>query len=148
MSSEYIEELNAFLSGEISSVETYELALEKMNDADIRQSMLKCQMSHADRVAKLTAEVRNLNGEPAKSAGIWGGFEKMTQGSASTEQDALALMELAEAERLVQYEAQQSLVSEFVRTIVVETLLPAQHETHLTVSTLLKNREPSSVSLG
>jgi hypothetical protein len=146
MSSEYIEELNAFLSGEISSVETYELALEKMNDADIRQSMLKCQMSHADRVAKLTAEVRNLNGEPAKSAGIWGGFEKMTQGSASTEQDALALMELAEAERLVQYEAQQSLVSEFVRTIVVDTLLPAQHETHLTVSTLLKNREPSSVS--
>ncbi|MDP3507024.1 MAG: DUF2383 domain-containing protein [Candidatus Melainabacteria bacterium] len=146
MSSEYIEELNAFLSGEISSVETYELALEKMDDADIRQSMLKCQMSHADRVAKLTAEVRNLNGEPAKSAGIWGGFEKMTQGSASTEQDALALMELAEAERLVQYEAQQSLVSEFVRAIVVDTLLPAQHETHLTVSTLLKNREPSSVS--
>ncbi len=146
MSSEYIEELNVFLSGEISSVETYELALEKMEDAEIRQAMLKCQMSHAERVAKLTAEVRNLNGEQAKSAGIWGGFEKMTQGSASTEQDALSLMELAEAERLVQYEAQQSIVSEFVRAIVVDTLLPAQHETHLTVSTLLKNREPSSVS--
>lgn len=146
MSSEYIEELNAFLSGEISSVETYELALEKMEDADIRQSLLKCQMSHADRVAKLTAEVRSLNGEPAKSAGIWGGFEKLTQGSASTEQDALALMELAEAERLVQYEAQQAIVCDFVRAVVVDTLLPAQHETHLTVSTLLKNREPSSVS--
>lgn len=146
MSSEYIEELNAFLSGEISSVETYELALEKIQDADVRQSMLKSQMSHADRVAKLTAEVRNLNGEPAKSAGIWGGFEKMTQGSASSEQDALALMELAEAERLVQYEAQQSIVCDFVRAILVDTLLQAQHETHLTVSTLLKNREPSTVA--
>ncbi len=146
MSSEYIEELNALLSGEISAVETYEVALERTKDADVRQTMLKCQMSHADRVAKLTAEVRALDGEPAKSAGLWGGFEKMTQGSASTEQDAIALMELAEAERLVQYEAQQSIVCDYVRNIVAETLLPAQHETHLTVSTLLKSLEPSTVS--
>ena len=146
MSSEYIEELNAFLSGEISAVETYELALEKIKDADVRQAMLKCQLSHADRVAKLTAEVQALNGEPGKSAGIWGGFEKMTQGSAASEEDAIALMELAEAERLVQYEAQQSIVCDYVRAVVVETLLPAQHETHLKVSTLLKNREPSTVA--
>ncbi len=103
MSSEYIEDLNAFLSGEISAADTYALALERIKDVDVRQAMLKCQMSHADRVAKLTAEVRTVGGEPAKSSGIWGGFESMTQDSASTEQDALAIMELAEAERLVKY---------------------------------------------
>jgi len=143
MSSEYIEEFNAFLSGEISSVDTYTLAMEHVKNVDVRQALLKCQMSHADRVAKLTAEVRALDGIPSKTSGIWGGFEAMTQNSASTEADALAMMELAEAERLVQYEAQQKLVPEYVANVVKNYLLPAQHETHLTVSTLLKAVVPA-----
>lgn len=146
MSSEYIEELNAYLTGEISAVDTYAVAMEHVRNADVRQAMLNCQMSHADRVAKLTAEVRALDGEPAKTSGLWGGFEKMAQDSASSEQDTLALMELAEAERLVQYEAQQKIVPDYVLRILVGDLLPAQHETHLTVSTLLKSLEPSAPS--
>ncbi len=143
MSSEYIEEFNTLLSGEISAVDTYTLAMEHVKDADVRQALLKCQMSHADRVAKLTAEIRALDGIPGKTSGIWGGFEAMTQNSASTEQDALAIMELAEAERLVQYEAQQKLVGEYVRNVITNELLPAQHETHLIVSTMLKALQPS-----
>jgi hypothetical protein len=66
----------------------------------------------------------------------------MIQKGASSPHDALALLEQLEAERLVQYEAQREIAPPIVNTILVSELLPAQHQTHLIISTLLKDASP------
>ncbi|HEY9773850.1 MAG TPA: DUF2383 domain-containing protein [Planktothrix sp.] len=143
MSHEYIEEFNAFLTGEISAVETYGLALKSVASEDIRRALVDCQNSHAERVDKLITRVRDLGGTPADSAGMWGPLAAAAQTGAGNETDAIAKLEQSEAERLVQYEAQQKLVESPVLDVLKQELLPAQHETHLTMSSLLKQMLPA-----
>ncbi|MGH9552082.1 MAG: DUF2383 domain-containing protein [Terriglobales bacterium] len=142
MSHEFIEEYNTFLAGEMSAVETYELALKTAASADIKQALVQCQNSHADRVRKLTARVTELGGKPAAGDGVWGPFAAFNQKGAGSEHDAIALLEQSEAERLVQYEAQQKIVVSPVLDVLTDDLLPAQHETHLTLSSMLKTMQP------
>ena len=146
MSQEFIEEYNQFLAGENSAVETYELALMCVNKEDIKQALLKCQKSHSDRVDKLTALVGDLGGKPATSTGVWGPFAAYSQKGAGSEADVIALLEESEAERLVQYEAQQKIVVSPVLDVLTNDLLRAQHETHLTMSSLLKSLLPAPCS--
>jgi hypothetical protein len=143
MSNELITEFNAFLSGEISAVETYELALKSAIEADIREALIKCRNSHSNRVDKITACVLELGGEPATSSGVWGSFAAFIQKGAGSEAKAIELLEESEAERLVQYEAQQKLVVSPVLEVLKDDLLPLQHETHLTMSSLLKSLLPT-----
>jgi|ERR1700722_9491572 len=139
MSNEFIEEYNVFLAGEISAVETYELALKSVVQEDIKQALTKCQSCHAKRVDKLTACVVDLGGKPDTSSGVWGPFAELCQKGASSETEAIALLEQSEAERLVQYEAQQKILVAPVLDVLTNDLLPAQHETHLMMSSLLKS---------
>ncbi len=142
MSNEYIEEFNSYLAGEISAVETFNLALQKAADAQIVQTLQDCKLSHTLRVVELERCVQQLGGAPSQSAGIWGPFAKFNQDSAGTQRDAVALLEQAEAERLVNYESQRSLVQGPVLTMLENELLPAQHKTHLALSALLKELDP------
>lgn len=145
MDNEFVHEFNSLLSGERGAVETYDLALEKAVTADSLQTLTECRSCHLDRVARLTEHVLSLGGTPAESAGIWGAFGKFVQDSAGNERDAVALLEEAEAERLVAYEAQREILVGAVKVSLETELLPAQHRTHLALSTLLKALpEPSA----
>jgi hypothetical protein len=143
MNEEYIGEFNALLAGEMSAVETYELALKNVDKEDIVQALMKCQKSHARRVDKLKACVLDMGGKPGGSAGVWGPFAALCQESAVSETAAIAALEESEAERLVQYEAQQKIVISPVIQVLQNDLLPEQHETHLTMSSLLKSLLPT-----
>jgi len=143
MSNEFIQEFNVFLAGEISAVETYDLALAIVKGEEIRQALIKCRSSHSERVDKLTTCVTDLGGIPGTSSGVWGPFAAFSQKGAASETDAIALLEESEAERLVQYEAQQKLVVSPVLEVLTKDLLRAQHETHLTMSSLLKSLLPT-----
>ncbi|MBX9695847.1 MAG: ferritin-like domain-containing protein [Cyanobacteria bacterium] len=145
MSTEFSHEFNSFLAGEISAVEIYELALKRDFGATMIECLSECRKSHADRVLKLTQCVADAGGTPTESSGIWGGFDKLVQNSNSTEHDALAQLEMFEAERLVQYEAATKIVPPAVLQVLTEDLLPAQHETHLKVSTALKALTPEEL---
>lgn len=142
MSNEFAEEFNTLLTGEISAVETYDLALQKATTGALVETLRSCRDSHATRVERLTSRVLDAGGEPARGAGIWGPLAAWSQKSVSEENDALALLEQAEAERLVQYEAGRELVKGPVLTFIETELLPAQHETHLALSALLKQVTP------
>lgn len=139
MDNEFVHEFNSLLAGERSCVETYDLALSKAKLADVLETLTYCRNNHMARVALLTSHVLSCGGTPNESTGLWGGFEKFVQDSAANERDAIAMMEQAEAERLVNYEAQRELMVGPVRACLDNELLPAQHETHLSLSTLLKN---------
>lgn len=138
MDNEFVHEFNSLLKGERSCVETYDLALGKAKIADVMETLTYCRNNHMARVALLSSHILAMGGTPVEDAGIWGGFEKFVQDGAETQRDAVAVLEEAEAQRLVNYEAQRDLVVGPVRACILNELLPAQHETHLALSTLLK----------
>ncbi len=138
MNSEYVHEFNSLLSGEISAVETYDLALQKNFDGTMIQDLNKCRASHADRVTRLTQYVIDAGGKAASGSGPWGVFAAWAEKATGSEKIALSVLEQLEAERLVQYENQRTIVPKPVLIVIDEVLLPAQHETHLVLSSRLK----------
>lgn len=147
MSTEYSNEFNTLLGGEISAVETYDLAITKRKfDSQTLESLNACRASHADRVAKLTKCAAETGGSASTTSGVWGTFAALVQDSASSSHDALALLEECEAERLMQYETQKEIAPAIVKEVIVTDLLPAQHETHLIVSALLRTSTPAPVN--
>ncbi|MBX3075675.1 DUF2383 domain-containing protein [Candidatus Obscuribacterales bacterium] len=142
MSTEYSHEFNSLLAGEISAVETYDLALKRDFSADLVDMLMRCRDSHSARVDKLVNCVLGSGGTPDESGGAFGAFAQVVQNSQSSAHDALSQLELFEAERLVQYENARSFVPEEVKQVIDTDLLPMQHETHLMVSTALRQINP------
>ena len=78
-----IDQLNSFLRGEISAVETYRQAMEKVKDVRAVTTLEECQTSHARRVANLREFITRLGGTPSTDSGAWGSFAKLVEGSAA-----------------------------------------------------------------
>lgn len=142
MSTEFSHEFNSLLAGEISAVETYDLAMKRDFDSATLENLSSCRASHTDRVSKLTDYVIQTGGSPETGSGPWGAFNSFVQNTAGSAVDALALLEQFEAERLVQYEAQKEIAPPPVLIVLNSELLPAQHETHLRMSAALKELKP------
>jgi hypothetical protein len=139
MSGSIGDEYNILLSGEISAVETYDLALRRNFDAEMTSDLNSCRNCHCERVEQLTQLVVDNGVEPCTGSGPYGAIAKMIEDSASTPKAALQLLEELEAERLVQYESQTKLVSPEVLPVLQNVLLPAQHKTHLVISSRLRD---------
>jgi hypothetical protein len=142
MNSEFVLEMNTLLSEELGAVQSYDLALERAKNPRVIQTLERCRQCHFDRSGLLRKRIQACGGEPTESSGLWGGFDKWVQQSASGERDAVALLEESEAERLVNYEADRSILPVEVLGVVEQDLLPAQHETHLAISMLLREISP------
>ena len=70
-----VDKLNEFLRGEMSAVETYQMALDKLEGASAaRDELIVNLKSHQDRVIALQDAIVALGGTPAKSSGPWGTF--------------------------------------------------------------------------
>src|SRR4051794_27821485 len=82
-SQDTVKHLNSFLRGELSAVETYKQAIEKLDKSTHRATLQLCANSHAQRAQLLSQEVRRLGGEPAQQSGAWGTFAKLVEGSAA-----------------------------------------------------------------
>lgn len=132
-----IDKLNGLLKGEISAVETYEQALEKITDPGIRSELEDVQQCHASRVEILTQTVASMGKEPAHDAGPWGAFAKLMEGGAKVFGDkaAIGVLEEGEDKGLADY---RKLLEEADPNIhpVVEELLPRQEGTHAKMSSL------------
>ena len=136
-----IEQLNSFLRGEISAVETYQLALEKIDHiSTTRDELLVNLKSHQDRVMMLQDAIRMLGGEPATSSGPWGTFAKAVETSAKAfgEKAAISALEEGEDHGLKDYkrELKDDDLDAESRRFVTDKLLPAQQATHDRLSTL------------
>ena len=128
-----IDQLNSFLRGEISAVETYRQALEQTKDTRAATILRENEASHASRVQMLRDEIRRLGGEPAEGSGVWGAFAKAVEGGAKMfgESTAVAALEEGEDHGLKTYSNQDV---RDLPTVVLQTmsskLLPAQRRTH------------------
>jgi uncharacterized protein (TIGR02284 family) len=135
-----VDQLNSFLRGEISAVETYRQALEALEDSTHRSTLMECKRSHEQRVAILTEEIRKLGGEPAESSGAWGSFAKLVQGGASAlgEKTAIAALEEGEDHGNEDYERDVSELNADVRAVIEQKVIPLQLQSHATMSALKK----------
>ncbi|HEX5759523.1 MAG TPA: DUF2383 domain-containing protein [Thermoanaerobaculia bacterium] len=93
-----IEQLNSLLRGEMSAIETYRLAIEKVGDEPFAEELHAFQRDHRDAADRLWHHVERHEGRPSADSGPWGGFAKLVQGTANLFGDASALKSLKEGE--------------------------------------------------
>ena len=95
-----VDKLNEFLRGELSAVETYRQALEKISSGGARVQLEQCRRSHEERVALLRRSITNFGGQPAATSGAWGSFAKLTEGSAKVFGEKAAIAARSEERRV------------------------------------------------
>jgi uncharacterized protein (TIGR02284 family) len=130
--------LNELLRGEISAVETYRQALEKLSDSRASGELEDCRRSHEERVQKLREQVVRLGGQPEEKSGPWGAFARLVEGSAKVlgEKATIAALEEGEDHGLKLYRTDIPRLDAASRALVETDVLPAQERTHSTLSAL------------
>lgn len=128
-----IDKLNSFLRGELSAVETYNQAIEKLADEPaIVQRLRSLRDSHSARVSELSTRITALGGEPDDTSGAWGGFAKLVEGGAKLFGKSAAIAALEEGEdhgkRL--YEDNLDELSEHIKEFIRSQIMPEQRRTH------------------
>lgn len=133
-----IGQLNSFLRGELSAVETYRQALDKLKESPSRARLDDCYRSHEQRVVALRERIVELGGKPSEGSGAWGAFAKVLQAGADVlgEKPAIAALEEGEDHGLADYKRDLSDLDVQSRQLVEKTLLPAQQKTHAEMSSL------------
>ncbi|HEY0478393.1 MAG TPA: DUF2383 domain-containing protein [Kofleriaceae bacterium] len=133
-----VDQLNSFLRGEMSAVETYQMALDKLDKiSTARDELLVNLKSHQDRVLALQDAIIALGGTPAESSGPWGAFAKAVEGSAKVlgEKVAIAALEEGEDHGLKDYRGERDELAPECQSIIGR-LLPMQQQTHDRLSAL------------
>jgi hypothetical protein len=140
-SSDTVDTLNKFLRGEISAVETYNQAIERLSKSAFVADLVECRRSHEERAELLRQQIVRLGDKPAESSGVWGGFAKLVEGGAKLfgEKAALATLEEGEDHGLKLYRSELSKLDPVTRDFVERSLLSAQERTHQVLSTLKHN---------
>jgi demethoxyubiquinone hydroxylase (CLK1/Coq7/Cat5 family) len=142
MANETVELMNSFLRGEISAVETYRQALDKIDNPGATRSLLQqCMQSHQQRVDTLRTQVRRLGGSPAEGSGPWGAFAKLVEGGAKLfgEKAAIAALEEGEDHGRDDYRRDVAKLEGEVKTFVTTNIMPEQERTHRALSDLKRS---------
>ena len=125
-----VETLNSLLRGEISAVEMYQMAIEKVRDdrASEATQLRAIAQEHGEGAQSLREQVRRLGGDPDESSGAWGALAKVMQASMDLFGDKSALKSLKEGEErgLKDYRDAVAELDAESRTLVSEYLIPAQ----------------------
>lgn len=135
-----IDTLNSFLRGEISAVETYRQAIDRLTDNPLRYQLKDCLESHVNRVEALRQRVQELGGTPSTGSGAWGAFARLVEGSASMlgEKAAIAALEEGEDHGKNDYERDVDQLDYETRSWFETRIMPEQQRTHDALSALKK----------
>jgi hypothetical protein len=134
-----VDQLNSFLRGELSAVETYRMALDKLDRTSPARVELEANLSsHRDRVVMLSDMILQLGGTPSDKSGPWGVFAKAVEGSARVMGDKVAIAALEEGEDhgLADYQRGLDDLDLSSNTLVRDRLIPLQKQTHDRLSAL------------
>jgi uncharacterized protein (TIGR02284 family) len=127
-----IEKLQECLRGELSAVETYDLALKNVTHVSVHQTLQEIFVNHCRRTDQLRDRIRRLGAEPTNSSGVWGAFAKVFQAGADLLGDraSVAALEEGEDRMLKVYTTNLDDCDAATRRFVEADLLPAQQHTH------------------
>ena len=126
-SEDHIDRLNRLLRGEISAVETYQQALEKITGPEA--SELRAMMDDHQQAAETWRErVIRYGGTPSDDSGIWGSWAQLVEGTAKVFGPGTALSALKQGEEHGIAEYERALDDEDVaaedKTLIRSELLP------------------------
>jgi hypothetical protein len=146
MANETVDALNSFLRGEISAVETYRQAIEKLHDQPEASALTEGLRSHEQRVSLLTSEIQRRGGKPAQGSGPWGAFVKLLEGGAKLfgTKAAIAALEEGEDHGRDDYKRDAPKLEADARAFVQQQLLPEQLRTHQMMSALKKRLDAAA----
>jgi demethoxyubiquinone hydroxylase (CLK1/Coq7/Cat5 family) len=135
-----VQQLNSFLRGEMSAVETYRQCIDKLDNSAVRTQLVTLQRSHANRAAQLRNKILSLGGVPAENSGAWGSFTKLIEGGAKMfgEKTALAVLEEGEDHGRDDYIRDVNKLTSATSAFVQSWIIPEQQKTHDTLSALTK----------
>ena len=137
---ETVNHLNSFLRGELAAIETYRLAIDKLDHSPHRSILQHCAQSHVTRARILEREIRRRGGEPSEGAGLWGTFAKLVEGSAAIfgEKAAISALEEGEDHGREDYRRDLPDLDPPARLTIENEVMPEQNRTHQAMSSLKK----------
>lgn len=119
---------NRLLRGELSAVETYRQAIEKYAHAPATEVLRLIRSDHAHSANLLSANVRDMNGEPERNSGTWGLFATLVQGTANLFGPESAVESLLKGEEIGRKDYEEALLDDEVmpecKKLIRERLLP------------------------
>lgn len=129
-----VEHISQLIRGEISAIETYVQALEKVDEPRASDTLQVLKRNHIDATNTLRREVQELHAAPPTDSGPWGTFAKAVEGAATLLGDGPALRALREGEelgvRLYEKALEDGRLPGESRRVIREKLLPRQ-KTHV-----------------
>ena len=114
-----VPQLNSFLRGEISAVETYEQALGKFTDPAFRtlsNALTRMRDEHSQSVDTLRSRISVHGGKPPEGAGVWGVFANVVAGAAKLMGPQTVLAALKQGELLGSEDYEKALKHEGAST--------------------------------
>lgn len=131
-----LESMNTLLKGEISAVESYSRAMEKIKDGKVADILQQAHDSHAERVNRLRSAIVESGGEPIETSGKWGGFAKLVTDTASAMGESAIVAALEEGEDVGsnEYEWKMLKIHGDNRALIRDELWPKQKATHKLIS--------------
>lgn len=124
--------LSECLQGELSAVETYELALKSINHVGLHKALQELLESHALRSEKIRERITKAGGEPPQSSGVWGAFTKVVQAGADLlgDRTAIGSLEAGEDRGLIMYTTGLEGCDAKTKSFIESELLPEQRKSH------------------
>ncbi len=123
-----IDVCNGLLRGELSAVETYGQAIEKYAGSPVTGELRRIRSEHSKSATRLSANVRDMGGEPEKDSGVWGIFATAVQGAANLFGKHSAIEALQRGEEAGRKDYQDALLDDEVmidcKRMIREDLLP------------------------
>jgi len=143
-----VNQLNSFLRGELSAVETYDEALARIDDAQVREPLREARASHDRRAYLLRQRILVLGGEPVSSSGVWGSFAKLVAAGAAMigVSPAVAALEEGEDRGRDDYRADLHDLSPETQNFVSRDVLPEQLRTHDVVRNVKRQLKEDAAS--
>ena len=127
--SDAITSLDKLLRGEISAVETYDLALKQTRNFAIESDVSQLKSTHEAAVAVLRGFIIGNGGSPSETSGAWGLWVRMVEQVATMLGDSAALKTLKEGEehgiqdynRVLEEDTVPSRTKDSLRKIVMQS---------------------------
>jgi hypothetical protein len=141
-----LETLNSLLRGEMSALETYRQAIQKLegNDAPGSSELHALRRDHRDAADALWHHIEGHGEKPSEDSGPWGAFAQAVTGAAKLFGNTAALKALKEGEEHGVKDYEDALKDEHLpaecKTLIQSQLLPKQRE-HVPVIDRLMERQ-------
>jgi uncharacterized protein (TIGR02284 family) len=128
--------LNRLVRGELSAIETYQQALDKMRDAPEATELQAIEADHRGAVRALKDQVLQHGGTPDDQSGAWGTWAKLVASTARIFGNTAALEALRQGEQHGIKEYERAMEADDVdaesRKLIRSKLLP-QAQSHISV---------------